>query len=115
MAEIPETPWQRANATRRAQRSERQLAKSTSGRKQPASGAFPGRKGDVIENGFLVDDKFTDAQSYSLTVKDWRKITAEASMTPPGLRPRMRITLPDTPRLCVMLEDDYLEIMRHAH
>jgi len=114
MEDVPQTPWHRATASRRAQRSERQLARSTGGRQQPASGAFPGRKGDVIENGFLVDDKFTDHKSYTLTVEQWRKISMEAAMTPPGLRPRMRITLPDTPRLCVMLEEDYLAMMAHV-
>lgn len=107
-SQVPPTPWQRAKSGRRARKSEEQLAKSTGGKRQPASGALPGRKGDVRENGFLVDDKFTDAERFTITKEMWRKIEREASMTPPGLRPRLRITMPGLPKLCVMLEDDYL-------
>lgn len=105
---VPPTPFQRAKAGRRARKSEEQLAKSTGGQRQPASGSKPGRKGDVREHGYLTEDKFTDAESYTLTKKEWRKIEREAAMTPPGLRPRMRIAIAGLPRLCVMLEDDHL-------
>lgn len=111
---VPPTPWQRVQATKRARRSELELAKSTGGRRQPASGALPGRKGDVRTNGFLVEDKFTDAKSYTLKADDWRKIEQEAAMTPPGLRPRMRITITGLPKLCVLLEDDYLYLQARA-
>jgi hypothetical protein len=116
-ASVPQTPWHRAKQkrqTKRSRRSEEELAKSTGGTRQPGSGAFPNRKGDVRENGFLVEDKFTDAKSYTLTTDTWLKITREAGMTPPGLRPRMRLTLPGIPKLCVMLEDDYLYLQARA-
>lgn len=111
---VPKTPWERAQSGRRARRSEEELAKSSGGRRQPASGALPGRKGDVRENGFLVDDKFTDAASYTITKKTWRKIEQEAAQTPPGMRPRMRLTINGLPKLCVMLEDDYLYLSARA-
>jgi hypothetical protein len=105
---VPPTPFKRAQSGRRARKSEEQLAKSTGGLRQPASGSKPGRKGDVRENGFLTEDKFTDNKSYSITQETWYKIEREAAMTPPGLRPRMRLSIKGLPRLCVMLEDDYL-------
>jgi hypothetical protein len=55
-----------------------------------------------------VDDKFTDAKSFTITTELWKKIEWEAINTPPGLRPRLRLTMPGIPKLCVMLEDDYL-------
>jgi hypothetical protein len=114
---VPQTPWHRAKQarqTRRARRNEEELAKTTGGRRQPASGALSGRKGDVRENGFLVDDKFTDAKSFTITREMWLKITREAGMSPPGLRPRLRLTLPGIPKLCVLLEDDYLYLQARA-
>jgi len=116
-ASVPPTPWHRAKQkrqTKRARNSEEELAKSTGGQRQPNSGAMPGRKGDVRENGFLVDDKFTDAKSYTLTTATWLKITREAGMTPPGLRPRLRLTLPGIPKLCVLQEEDYLYLQARA-
>jgi len=61
-----------------------------------------------------VDDKFTDAKSFTITAKDWRKIEREAGMTPPGLRPRLRITIEGLPKLCLLLEDDYLYLQARA-
>jgi hypothetical protein len=62
----------------------------------------------VREHGYLVEDKFTDAASYTITADTWRKIEREAAMTPPGLRPRMRISIKGLPKLCLMLEDDHI-------
>lgn len=67
-----------------------------------------------------MEDKYTlerggqPAKSFTITDKLWLKIAAEAAMTPPGLRPRMRITIPGIPKLCVMLEDDYIDLVGRA-
>lgn len=114
MAEQPSTPWQRASTTKRSRRSEEQGAKLSGGKRQPASGALPHRKGDIRENGYLVDDKITDAGSYRVTREDWRKIEHEAAMS--SLRPAMRITIAGLPPLRLMLEDDVLyHIARSAN
>lgn len=60
------------------------------------------------EHGYLVDDKYTDAGSFTIDRKMWQKIEQEAAMTPPGLRPRLRISIRGLPKLCVMLEDDHI-------
>lgn len=114
MASIPDVPWKRAQRQQRARRSEEQAAKAEGGKRQPASGSRWFAKGDVRANGFLLDDKFTDDASFSLTAYDWRKITAEALQTPPGLMPRMRISIKGAPRLSVIRDEDLLYILARA-
>ena len=104
--EIPDPPWKRATQKRRSQRSERQGAKTDGGRTVAMSGA--GReKGDYRANGWRIEDKYTDAKSFSLKAEDFAKIEREALMTPPGLLPQMRITMPGH-KLRVLREQDYL-------
>jgi hypothetical protein len=114
MASIPDVPWKRAQNQQRARRSEDQAAKQEGGRRQPASGSRWFAKGDVRANGFLLDDKYTDDASFSLTAKDWRKITAEALQTPPGLLPSMRISIKGAPKLRVFREEDALYLLAKA-
>lgn len=108
---VPEPPWRRAAVGRRARQSEEATAKSDGGRRQPASGSKWYAKGDVRANGFLIDDKFTDNKSFSITDRMVEKGMAEALQTPPGLRPQWRITIPGIPKLRLMLEDDYLNMI----
>lgn len=112
--DTPPTPWQRARVGRRARRSEEQAARQEGGRRQPASGSKWFAKGDVRANGFLIDDKFTDASSYRLTADDWTKITREALQTPPGMLPSMRISIKGAPRLRVFREEDALYLLAKA-
>ena len=108
----PDTPWNRAKVGRRARRSEEEAAKLEGGRRVSRSGG--GReKGDVRLNGFRLEDKFTDAESYTLTRKTLDKITREALHTPPGLLPQLRITMPGY-KLRVLREEDYLYIIAKA-
>lgn len=95
-------------AGRRARQSEEEGAKIGGGRRVPGSGSRWFAKGDIRENGFLIEDKFTDADSYRLTKGDWLKITAQATRTPPGMLPMFRITIPGLPKLRVLREDDYI-------
>jgi hypothetical protein len=105
---VPPTPWRQAASGRRARKSEEQAARDEGGRRQPSSGSKWFAKGDVRANGFLIEDRLTDNASYSITAKEWLKITQSALQTPPGLRPQMRLTIAGLPRLRVMTEDDYL-------
>lgn len=59
-------------------KAEKRLSKAVKGRLRPASGAFNGLKGDIVEDTFLVEVKSTE--NLSLGVKyDWlRKIAIEA-------------------------------------
>lgn len=100
------TPWERAKVGRRARKSEEQGAKISGGRRVSGSGNRR-EKGDIRTNGFRIEDKFTDASSYTIQKSELEKITHEALMTPPGLLPQMRITMPGF-KLRVLREQDYL-------
>ncbi len=101
------TPWHRASQQRRAQRSESEGAKSEGGKRVPRSGA--GRlKGDIRTSEFLIEDKFTDADSFTLKRSVLDKITREAFTS--GRLPQMRVTMPGH-KLRVLREVDYLALM----
>ena len=111
---VPQPPWKRAAVGRRAKQSEEATAKSDGGQGQPASGSKWYAKGDVRANGFLIDDKFTDSDSFRITRPMVEKGMVEALQTPPGLRAQWRISIPGIPRLRVLLEDDYLFLVAKA-
>jgi hypothetical protein len=110
---VPDTPWKRATQQRRAMRSEQQAAKQEGGKRQPASGSLRNSrlKGDVRANGFLIDDKFTDKKSFSVTMTDWQKLTQEAFAL--SLLPSQRVTLPGV-KLRVFREEDALYLIAKA-
>lgn len=57
----------------------------------PASGAIAGMKGDVKSDKFLVEDKFTDAASYTLTKGLLQKLEQEALQS--RRKPMFRVTI----------------------
>ena len=73
---------------RKSARQEKRTSKEFGGKTQIASGAIETMKGDVRtgervagkfnENDFLIENKFTDAESYKLTLAVWNKIAKEA-------------------------------------
>lgn len=58
---------------------ENRIAGSVGGRRQKASGALPGAKGDVRGVELLAECKRTDKKSISITIEYLQKITQEAS------------------------------------
>ena len=58
---------------------EKEFAKRTGGRKTFASGAFPMDKGDIDYKNVLVEHKFTQAKSFSLSLKVLHKIIKEGN------------------------------------
>lgn len=97
---------------------EKRTARDFKGRTQLASGALWGMKGDVRtgeartssfnNDDFLIENKYTDKNFYSLTTTTWNKIQKEA------IRDNMRkgimqIDIKDT-SLVVLDYNDYLEI-----
>lgn len=66
---------------------ERELADKLGGRRQLASGAFDGHKGDIRLDKFLIDSKETVGGSIIVSGKDLTKITREAEQDAraPGL------------------------------
>lgn len=57
---------------------ENKFAKSVKGRRQPASGAFTGLKGDIKTKNLLFELKYTDKKSYTLKKDLLKKIDSEA-------------------------------------
>jgi hypothetical protein len=57
---------------------ESRIAKAVKGRRQKASGALPGNKGDVRSVELLGECKRTDKKSISITLEYLQKITKEA-------------------------------------
>ncbi len=76
---------------KRSQRSEDQAAKEIGGRRMPASGAISGFKGDVKSKEYLLEDKFTDAASYPLTLHVLKKMETEAFQN--RRKPLLRVTI----------------------
>lgn len=110
--QTPKLPWEIAKQKRRSQRSEQQGAKLDGGRTVAMSGA--GReKGDYRANGYRVEDKFTDAASFSITDAMLDKIIYEAMHTPPGLLPMLRVTTKKH-KVRVLREEDYLYLEARA-
>lgn len=94
----------------RSKRSEKRAAKFFQGRLQPASGALKSvfAKADVKSDKFLVDDKVTKNESYSLKIETWRKLSKEAWHN--NRRPIIRIAFDSGPVLLVMDELSFNEM-----
>jgi hypothetical protein len=108
----PPTPFKRATDQRKSVISEKAGAKLDGGRRVTGSGNKR-EKGDFRNDVWRIEDKFTDKKSFSLTVADLDKICREALMTPPGLLPQMRISLPGH-TVRVIREQDYLWLVAEA-
>ena len=79
------------NNRKRSQKSENTAAAEIGGRRQIASGALVGMKGDVKSDTFLLEDKFTDAASYSLKLDLLKKAEQEAFQS--RRKPLFRVTM----------------------
>lgn len=103
---------------RKSQKQEARTAKEFGGKEQIASGAIDGMKGDVRtgettpsfnDTDFLIENKFTDAKSYSLKKAIWEKIEKEALKD--NLRiPLMQIDIQET-QLVVLNKSDFLSLI----
>lgn len=111
MPEPADTPWKRATAHQRALRSERQGAAQEGGRVQPNSGSLPGRKGDYMANGFLVDDKVTDKRSWRLTLDGPQGLSAHITNAVRQRRlPSWRLNIAGI-RFRLMRDEDFLYLI----
>ena len=111
MPEDVQPPWKRATQKRRSQRSERQGAKLDGGFTTAMSGAGR-KKGDYHANGYLVEDKYTDADSFRIEKAMLAKTEKEALNA--GMLPQWRISLPGY-RLRVYREEDALWLEARAN
>jgi len=95
--DIPPVPWKERSTSRHASASETKGARSiTGGRRQPASGAFRHRRGDILTPTKLIEDKIKvkpGARSFTMSADVLEKTAAEALATPPGLVPEWRVTI----------------------
>lgn len=66
------------NVRKKSMKQEKENADIFGGKCQPGSGACWGAKGDVICDEYLIEAKYTDADSYSFSPKTWDKIENEA-------------------------------------
>lgn len=92
----------------KSQKQEQRTAKQLGGRTQIASGAIWAMKADVRTDEFLIENKYTDTNFYTLNVATWEKIFKEA--TNDNLRvPLMQIDIKD--RYCIVCEESYLNML----
>lgn len=84
MSDLP--PWwdkesarKRKEVNRRSKKHEKDRADQIGGRVQPGSGSSKNAPQDVRNEEYLEQHKFTDADSFRLSVKDWLSGEDDAS------------------------------------
>lgn len=92
MTNLP--PWwessnKRKKINERSRKQEADRANQIGGRVQPGSGCSPNAPQDVRSEDYLEQLKFTDSESYRLTVKEWMKLRSDSDRF--GRSPRMVI------------------------
>ena len=104
MTEEKLPPWWDKTKKQRSLQREKEAAKKHKGRVQPGSGAPWFAKGDVDAGMMLIEDKYTDAASYRMSLKVLDKIKKEAG---PGRFPVLRVGIQDQ-NFIVLREEDCL-------
>jgi hypothetical protein len=91
-------PWDRVKRNRSLIQ-ERGFAKRTGARPQVNSGRIWSSLRDATLNSFLgrllVDNKTTEAGSYTIKKDDWELLKRDANRTPPGCHPALQIDIGD--------------------
>ena len=89
---------------KRSKKQEEKIAKDIGGRTTPASGALWAFKGDVRNDKYLIEAKFTDSNKYQLKYTTWDKIKHEAIND--GLRiPVMQIDIQGSQYALLRVDD----------
>lgn len=70
--------WWNTNSKKKSQRKEKKVASELGGKPQPGSGNQYFAPGDIKLDNFLIEHKYTDSKSYSLTLATFDKIEQEA-------------------------------------
>ena len=92
------------NVKKKSKKQEEKIAKDIGGRTTPASGALWAFKGDVRNDKYLIEAKFTDSNKYQLKYTTWDKIKREAIND--GLRiPVMQITIQNMEYALLRVDD----------
>ena len=82
---------QKQDQNRRSKKQEQKIAKEVGGRRVAGSGSSWRQPGDVKNNTHLIEAKFTDKDSYSLSANTWEKVQADAHRQ--GKEPAMVVEL----------------------
>lgn len=98
----------KSDGQKASQRHEKRLEKAINGQRTAASGAFWSRKGDVRNDEWLVEHKYTAATSFSIKADVLDKIRTEAIMD--GRKPALGISVGGRDYV-LLLEDDWLELI----
>lgn len=92
------TPWERAKK-QRYEKQEQRTARMPGGRAQVNSGRIWSSLRDAKIDSFigrlLVDNKSTEAGSYTVKKSDWLDLRKDANRTPPGCLPALQIDIQD--------------------
>jgi hypothetical protein len=97
----------KSEGQKQSQKHEKRLAKVIGGSTTAASGAFWSRKGDVRSDTLLIEHKWTEKKSKTLSSAELKKIVNEAIMD--GRLPVFGIHL-DGQDYVILLETDFLEL-----
>lgn len=111
------TPWQRATDPDYVKQ-ERRTARKRGARPQINSGRTWSSLRDVKVNSplghILIDNKTTEAKSYTITKDDFNALIRDANRTPPGCQAALQVDIQDL-RLITLTEafwDDVLDYIR---
>lgn len=109
------TPWQRATDPKYALQ-ERRTAKKPGARPQVNSGRTWSSLRDVKQESplghLLIDNKTTDAKSFSIVREDFIALRRDANRTPPGCHGAFQVDIQDL-RVMVIGEDLWDETLNY--
>jgi hypothetical protein len=95
--------------TYNSRRQEKRSAKDGGGRQVLASGALPGRPGDVLLKDWMLECKTTATMSYRFTKHGWQSHCIDASLA--GRKPAFEISL-DGEELIVISRDEFFNLIQ---
>ena len=98
----------KSEGLKQSQKHEKRIAKRIGGKTRAASGAFWSGKGDVRNDEYLWEHKYTSKKSFSVTRTVLDKIEEEAIMD--GRTPVLGLHI-DGKDYVVLTEDDFIELL----
>lgn len=96
---------ERRDRNARSKKQEKKIARRTGGRVQAGSGSSWRRPQDVVEEGHVVQAKFTDKPSFTISMKEWAGIRKDAYAL--GRSPKMEIEFQKHKVKLVITEEPY--------
>jgi len=101
-----DAPWDRSKRKTKSQKQEERLGRR--GKPQINSGrtSWRSKRDAVLYDSLLVEARTTQADSISISGREWKTIRRQALQTPPGLLPSMHLEIQNDVRLLVIDEHD---------